>query len=128
MFCIVGSFFDFFQHRFKQMRIFGGKFRQNFAINGDIAGFHCVDEAAVSDAVLPAKRIDVDVPQGARFAFFDFAVAVIIRQRFHHRLLGGSQLGFAAPFETLGIFNDVSPPFFMERPSFNSWHRNSTIL
>lgn len=70
--------FGFSQHRLKQMRIFGGKLRKNFAVNGDIVGFHRVDEAAVGDAVLPAERVNVDVPQGSRFAFFDFAVAIII--------------------------------------------------
>jgi len=70
--------FGFFQYRLKQMRIFGGKLRKNFAVNGDIVGFHRVDEAAVGDAVLPAERVNVDVPQGSRFAFFDFAVAIII--------------------------------------------------
>ena len=56
------------------------------------------------DKNLPVTDVDVDVPQCPGIALFYLAVAIIIAQRFHHRLLGDGQLGFAAKPKAFCVF------------------------
>jgi len=109
-------------YRFEQLGVGRAQLRQYFAVKDDIAFFQGAHKLAVIRAVGAADAVDVDVPQGAVVAFFNFAVAIIIAQRFHHRLLGRGQLGFAAPFESFGVFNYIRPALVMQGSSFYSWH------
>lgn len=84
--------FHCFQYRLEKLGVFFGKFGENLAVNGDVIFFKRVDEAAVIGAVLAADRVDMDVPHGAIFAFFHFAVAIIVGKRFHHRLFRRGKL------------------------------------
>lgn len=82
-------FLDFggFDDRFEGFWLVDGKFREDFAVNGDASCFHTGDQTAIGGTVQPCRGVDTRVPQRAERALAVSAVAVGKLQAFGDRLL-----------------------------------------
>ena len=72
----------------KRVRVAHRKVGELFAVHFDASPFQAIDEPAIAQPMLACRRIDADDPQPAHIALPGAAMAVCVRQRAHHLLMG----------------------------------------
>jgi len=97
-------------------------FREHFPIKKNVVCFEFGDELAVGEAVLPCRRVDLDVPQSAEIAFFLASVREHIQESMHSCFPHSRDFGISSRAESFSVLPQVFSSFVGGYASFNSWH------
>jgi len=77
---------------------------------------------AVGKAVLPRRRVDLNIPKSTEIAFFLAPMNEHIQEGVRGRFLHPRNFGISSRTESFGVFSQVFSSFIGGYASFDSWH------